>query len=165
MTRGTESLEPHGRDARGRGIEQLLAPGCDPPGPQLGAVDHLQELDDPEEMLLVLMVERGDLELEVTGGLRGRHSLLMSVFVLVKSLVDHRFQHFGRAEALAVLLDDQCERVVLLDLAPAQHAADLGIVRLGRRADHDRPLGQRHLGASLGLPPAIMTSRSRVISK
>ncbi len=80
----------------------------------------------------------------------GRHPLLMPVFGLVETLVDHRLEHLGRAEALAVLLDDERERVLLLDLAAAQDAADLGIVGLGGRADHDRALGERHLVAAQG---------------
>ena len=114
------------------GSSSSLAPGRGAAGPQLGAVDHGQELDDPEKMLLVLMVKLGDLEHEVTGGLRGRHAFLMSIFKLVKSLVDHRFQHLGGAETLPVFLDHERERIFFLDLAPTQDAADLGIVGLGR---------------------------------
>ena len=95
------------------GSSSSLLQAAMPPRPQLGAVDHRQELDDPEEVLLVLVVQRGDLEHEVTGGLRGRHALLMSVLGLVEPLVDDRLQHLGRAKALAVLLDDQCVRDIL----------------------------------------------------
>ena len=93
------------------GSSKLLAPGGESPRPQLGAVDHREELDDPEEVILVLMVERGDLELQVAGGLRGRDPFLMSVLKLVESLVDDRLQHLGRAEALAVFLDDERVRI------------------------------------------------------
>ena len=149
-TRRTESLEFHGRDAGGFGIEQLLAPGRGATGPQLGTIDHGQELGDAEEMLLVLMVKLGYIKHEVTGGLRGRHAFLVSLFKLVKSLIDDGFQHLGSAETLPVLFDHERERIFFLDLAPTQDTANLGIVGLGGRADHHRSLGERHVEALLG---------------
>ena len=66
----------------------------------------------------------------------------MPVFHLVEALVDDRLQHFRRAIALAVFLDHQGERIIFLDLAAAEHPADLEVLGLGRRADHDRALGE-----------------------
>ncbi len=99
--RGAEPLELQRGQAGRLGVEQLLAPGGLPARPQLGAVDHGQGLDHPEVAELVLVVQLGDAEHQVAGGLAGRHPLLVPVLDLVEPLVDHRLEHLGRVVALA----------------------------------------------------------------
>ena len=67
--RGAQPLELHRGHAARLGIEQLLAPRRRPLVSQRGGVDHGQELDDPEEPLLVLVIDRRDVEHEVAVGL------------------------------------------------------------------------------------------------
>src|SRR5262249_51838083 len=126
----TESFEPRGRDSSGCGIEEVLTPSRHPAYPELGAIDHLQVLHHSEESRLILVIECGNLELEIARSLRSSRSLLMTILDPEEPLIHNGFEHFGSAEALAVLSDDERERVLLLDFSASEHATYLWIIGL-----------------------------------